>query len=337
MLEWQPLAAYVTLVILAGCICFAVRRLHRATPLLPLPRQPHGTWTGHEVVLTFLIVVFAQVFSQALLQSLDFYERFYGEKPSREQQYLWSMLLAIPITIAAIITGLHRLSGTRPGQVGLTLARLEANCCVGYLGFVALSPVVWAINLIATQWIDPRRHPIEAILQDALPIEWALVVLEVIVAVPIYEELVFRGVLQGWLSRAERSGHFIVAGAVLVVAHFGMLDYLADIDNVPFPGWEPTGFAILLVAAYLIACRRAFAARAISSEHKAHPYLAVWGASMLFALVHGAWPSPIPLFVLSLGLGWMAQRTHSLIGPILCHALFNGISCLAILLKTLLD
>ena len=61
---------------------------------------------------------------------------------------------------------------------------------------------------------------------------------------------------------------------------------------------------------------------------------AIFGTSLLFACIHTAvWPTPIPLFVLALGLGVLAQRTRSLIGPIVLHSLFNGVSCVQLLLE----
>src|SRR5262249_3876298 len=46
--------------------------------------------------------------------------------------------------------------------------------------------------------------------------------------------------------------------------------------------------------------------------------LSIYGSAMLFAVVHG-WPQSVPLFVLGLGLGWLAYRTQSLIGCMVCH------------------
>jgi len=40
-----------------------------------------------------------------------------------------------------------------------------------------------------------------------------------------------------------------------------------------------------------------------------------------------AWLSPVALFVLALGLGWLAYRMRSLAGPIVLHGLFNAVSC----------
>jgi hypothetical protein len=61
---------------------------------------------------------------------------------------------------------------------------------------------------------------------------------------------------------------------------------------------------------------------------------AIVGSSLLFAALHAeAWPAPIPLFVLALFLGYLAHRTTSLVGPIVLHALFNGVSMLFLVVK----
>jgi membrane protease YdiL (CAAX protease family) len=55
---------------------------------------------------------------------------------------------------------------------------------------------------------------------------------------------------------------------------------------------------------------------------------------LLFASFHAqVWPSPIPLFFLGLGLGWLSYRTQSLIGPIVAHALFNAVACIVLALE----
>jgi membrane protease YdiL (CAAX protease family) len=55
----------------------------------------------------------------------------------------------------------------------------------------------------------------------------------------------------------------------------------------------------------------------------------VFASAVLFAWVHASvWPTPIPLLVLALGLGWLARSTGNLAGPILVHALFNTVACI---------
>ena len=63
--------------------------------------------------------------------------------------------------------------------------------------------------------------------------------------------------------------------------------------------------------------------------------LAPWGAvvvaSAMFAAVHPAWTWP-PIFLLSLCLGWLYERTGNLWAPVALHALFNTTSTVIFLL-----
>ena len=60
---------------------------------------------------------------------------------------------------------------------------------------------------------------------------------------------------------------------------------------------------------------------------------AIWASSALFAAVHSqVWPSPVPLFVLAIGLGYLYLRTRSLVGPVVVHGMFNAVSAVSLLL-----
>jgi membrane protease YdiL (CAAX protease family) len=62
--------------------------------------------------------------------------------------------------------------------------------------------------------------------------------------------------------------------------------------------------------------------------------LAVYTNALLFAALHSvAWPSPIPLFVLGLGLAWLRARTGSLLGCLTVHVLFNAVAVLSLMLE----
>ena len=54
------------------------------------------------------------------------------------------------------------------------------------------------------------------------------------------------------------------------------------------------------------------------------PWPAVILTSVIFAAVHNPWPIKLPIFVLSLGLGYAYERTGNLWLPICMHAMFNG-------------
>lgn len=55
-------------------------------------------------------------------------------------------------------------------------------------------------------------------------------------------------------------------------------------------------------------------------------------SAALFALAHAHLPSAVPLFVLALGFTVAYERTGSLLVPIFMHALFNGLTLVALLI-----
>jgi membrane protease YdiL (CAAX protease family) len=55
-----------------------------------------------------------------------------------------------------------------------------------------------------------------------------------------------------------------------------------------------------------------------------YPRVALFGSSLLFALIHFNLMTFVPLFVLGLVLVWLLETTDTVIAPILAHACFNG-------------
>jgi membrane protease YdiL (CAAX protease family) len=50
-------------------------------------------------------------------------------------------------------------------------------------------------------------------------------------------------------------------------------------------------------------------------------------ASLVFALMHlGQGAAPIPLFVLSLGLGYLYRQTGNITAPVVVHMVLNGLT-----------
>ena len=56
------------------------------------------------------------------------------------------------------------------------------------------------------------------------------------------------------------------------------------------------------------------------------PRLALWGVSLLFALIHANVVTFIPLFVLAVVLTLLYERTNNLLATISAHALFNALN-----------
>src|SRR5205814_1518763 len=60
--------------------------------------------------------------------------------------------------------------------------------------------------------------PLEKLINEGMmPIEWVLLLVQAIVLGPILEELLFRGVLLGWLRRASLVGHGVLVAMILLL------------------------------------------------------------------------------------------------------------------------
>ena len=132
---------------------------------------------------------------------------------------------------------------------------------------------------------------------------------------PAAEELIFRGVIQGWLTR--------------------LFTTLAEADPKPD---EPSGLleTIDLGGPSAPAGRRPRLLprmprplREASRRWASSGVMPVVLTSALFALLHAEqWPAPLAIFFLSLGLGAVYQRSGSLLTSFTIHTLFNGFSTL---------
>src|SRR5207249_9149482 len=142
----------------------------------------------------------------------------------------------------------------------------------------------------------------------------------------------FRGVLQGWSARRRWGGpiSLTLAFALTLGKWLVKIADAWDHNQISFGGTlrdlEPVLFVLLMIPVCLLSERwlprrppQPYAVRAIAST------------ALLFAVFHD-WPSPLPLFVLGLGLGYLAYRTQSLVASILMHAFFNSVACLVMLL-----
>jgi membrane protease YdiL (CAAX protease family) len=233
-----------------------------------------------------------------------------------------------PFQIAAIVFVLPRLAGVRLEQIGLTMHRLGRNGLLGLGGCLLLTPICMAINygIVALYGssgaTNVQEHPLVELARQGLsPLELLLFIAAVAVTAPALEEMLFRGALQSWLEKWPAGGPLVLLLALLASPPAKWEAWKE--------AWEQGMGALLLHSApilFVIILSLIYAVICWISRTPALP--ALFAASTLFAAVHSfAWPSPVPLFFLALGLGWLAQRTRSLAGPMVLHGLFNAVNC----------
>jgi membrane protease YdiL (CAAX protease family) len=294
-------------------------------------------WSGSEIGLAALLAwVFWPQIMYALLKGIGFDQWYYdSETPGGDQRLvLWVGALAAPFQVLTYPLVFAAVSRTRLEQLGLTTRRLGRNFLAG-LGGMLLIPDVFALFWLVRHCYGAsgeegvEKHFLEQLAGQGLSVsEWILLVFTAVFSAPLHEELAFRGVLQPWLAKDRWRGLFALLGALMLTLWYRRVQ-IHDALPRGFPALceaaAPSLFVSALVIPYLLAAR-------LGGPQAA----ALIGASALFACIHSAWPTPIPLFLLALGLGLLAQQTQSLVAPILLHSLFNLIGCVQLALEIIL-
>lgn len=183
--------------------------------LVPRQRRLCVPWSGAEV---FLAVVLYYIWPSVIAASLDM--RGFSTGSDGLDAFL-SYTLAVPFWVASVLLLFGAGSDTRPYQLGLHGHRLGANVLLGVIAWLAATPLVYLIHQLTMWTLDTKdEHPLQRIARTPHLGAAVLVILSAVVAAPLAEELLFRGVLQPWLAR-RRWGGALAVGLALLVAYIG--------------------------------------------------------------------------------------------------------------------
>jgi membrane protease YdiL (CAAX protease family) len=295
-----------------------------------------GIETG---IVVFIVLFLCPPIVMLVLIRTGFYTWSYGPNfplPSASQETvavsqlvrirweLWVSVFAFPFQVALVPLLLRLGSGTRPYQLGLTTHRLTANVTLACLFWLALTPVVYGVQFLvalceALMHRAPEEHPFAELAKDnPTGAEFVAIVVAALVAAPMLEEVIFRGLLQNFFASRPERGRIAIAAAIAAALALGWKS----------AGAWPLVFVVAMTPGYFL-CDR------LSWRWLPRPAAVrgIYGTALLFGAVHSnVWPSPIPLFVLGLGLGYLAFRTQSLVGPMMLHSLFNAVAAVEICL-----
>jgi membrane protease YdiL (CAAX protease family) len=201
---------------------------------------------------------------------------------------LMSLGVAVPVVLFA--------TQSRAADIGFAVRRISRDIGFGVAGFFVVCVPALVLQAILQHFIAKSQHPIGFVLKnttDPTTIFWAAAA--AVVAAPLVEEFVFRGVLQGWLERVFDD---TAGGTTLPASETATTSGLVAPVALPQPSPGP----IVL-------------------------------SSIIFTLIH--WQSGIDvvaLFFVALGLGYLYRQTHRLWPGIVMHFLLNGFSTAALLL-----
>jgi membrane protease YdiL (CAAX protease family) len=297
----------------------------------PLIAPPRGhrfvPWSGLELALALFVYFLFQYLPGQVLLGLGLIEQTDPTKaptPGALYRLIWGSVLVGPWYVPLMLLFFWRWSKTKPRHFGLTTWRWRESIALAYSTAVIIVPMVYGVNFLAhraAQWTGskPHPHPLQSLIESGVsPMAIALTAIQATLIAPLVEEFLFRGVMLTWLSQRWWGGYLAMAGGVAI----GWNNFISSSGKEL--NWTPLGFVVVAcLLAYLFTNRprpEQWARRAIA------------GTAILFAMLHvEVWPSPVPLLLLGLALGWCAYRARNLLASFTLHAIFNAVSILLIL------
>ena len=229
---------------------------------------------------------------------------------------LWASLFAA-ILFVSLYLWLSTIREGKRRRIGPRVQPLTVR--TAGIAWLVIAPIILGINVLvtfATSYFNstPEIHPLATI--GAIPNLAIVFLLSACVATPTMEELLVRGVILPWACREVNRSMIVFLPAAAFVL-FGRASSL--LGPLTFFGILVLGFWTLLHFGP-------------TREGTKKRVAAIYATSVLFALAHtSVWPTPIPLFFFSLGLGWLALRTGGVTASILVHGLLNAVSSLYVL------
>ncbi len=316
---------------------WALDRLRQRQPLLPDEKPKPVRW-GLGTVLLVLVAYLAVSEGFSLIYTRNHSVAGAAEAhpesskvdiPPVEQMRIMTSINLVMLVLVPIL--LRVTSGTTLVDLGLGDSRaLFRDIGRGAVACLLLAPLVYGVFALAQLYWSRQDHPVvEAVRDESTPVDALMIAVATVIIAPAVEELLFRGVLLGWLTRSMSRSQATRAQQRLSheVDAENTGTGLSDVEEVVELSAEPDTARTVWVPQKTLNHPPIVKI----TETRLHVGAASWIpniiTSLIFAGLHSAqWPAPIPLFFLSLGLGLLYQRTGRLVAPFTMHALFNGFS-----------
>ena len=186
--------------------------------------EPRATWISFAEV-TVLGLVFL-MFAQLLTPKLDSLP-----PPSPEPLTVTLLIVQLVFTggLAVVFPAILICSQRPPSEFGFKLRSFPAQVRDGVIGFLlALLPMVPLMLFTAPFRNHDSQNPLLRLLADEPePATVALICITAVVFAPLFEEMMFRVVLQGWLATKFKPSAAIPITAVAFAAIHGVVDGVA--------------------------------------------------------------------------------------------------------------
>jgi len=123
-------------------------------------------------------------------------------------------------------------------------------------------------------------------------------------------------------------GSLLQAVSINALEHLGIQPELQSaVEALRHAGRGPGLLAFILVTVVIAPLGEELLFRGVlypAIKGAGFPHLALWGSSVLFAVIHFNLPIFLPLLLLALILVWLYEQTDNLLAPVTAHALFNA-------------
>ncbi|MGH7192974.1 MAG: lysostaphin resistance A-like protein, partial [Candidatus Saccharimonadales bacterium] len=313
-LVWQFFAAVLATISLLSWAWMAAR-LRRGEPLLIAePRRP-VPWQAVDLLIIALVfaaalVLLAMGLNVTLAEPDDDLKRF--------EIAVGASLAANAITVAFAVVWLASRVGAKASDLGWCGETAGRDVRTGLVAFAAVSGPIYGMQALLSQFTSEQHPIIEMLAKHSSGWLFALCGISAVVAAPLAEEFLFRGLLQGWLESLPFKSQPAGAGPIAAV---GAPADSNDDASMPATRAGTTG---------PLADHDQMGPGENNSQDAPKGQLgAIVLTSAIFALMHwGHGFAPVPLFFLSLALGWLYQRTHRLLPSVVLHFCVNGCSFL---------
>jgi membrane protease YdiL (CAAX protease family) len=341
----------LVLAAVVSSLLFWIHRLvkHHRLPesvneLVALTPREKPRWTLGEFFLMFGLSIISIVALQSAAASLGWLERpevvidavvpgdetspaEMGPKPAETAPSMMPMLiintLAGLISLGLTLLWLKFVAGCSRAHLGLTM---KANdIALGFKSAWWFIPPVLIISVLASLLI-PYEHPVlETLANTAVPGTWVMLFISTAIIVPFVEEFMFRVVLQGGLQRFADPQTSSMNESSLDIAEGEPTDVSDGTDSASqtwlADAYQPPVENSTRVDSHDIDTTQAW---------RPQSFWPIVVTSILFAMMHlGQGAAFIPLFFLSLGLGYLYRQTGRITAPVIVHMILNGVTMVA--------
>ena len=220
--------------------------------------------------------------------------------------------------------------GTLDQVFGVSTLEMPNHCWIAAKAFCMVVPFVLLIQVLLAYLVPmvPYQHETIDQLRENFSLNTLLTTwFAAVVAAPICEELLFRGVLQSWLQRI----HFGATTTTGFTEIIGGWD--SNRDHIVVPDQPASGR--VAEQPFALEANPRVSERVSQRVSRLQWWMPIVVSSTMFAAVHvGQGLAPIPLFVFGVGLGFVYRFTGSIVPSIILHFLLNAFSMFWVTLET---